>query len=80
MIADVTTIDEIVDAYRGIEAAERHYRELLRAGIAEKINQTELARRLDRSREKIRQDAMSDEDRDQIRAANRSAKAARRNA
>lgn len=66
----MATIKEVVAAYRRIGQAEERYRSVLRGALEQGITQAELAQALGRSREKLRQDAMTEEDRDRIRQAN----------
>lgn len=70
---EVTNLQDVIEAYREISRAEERYRETLRAAIAEGVTQTAISRALDRTREMIRQDAMSEEQRAEMRraAANR---------
>lgn len=65
----MTTIKEVVAAYRRIDEAEERYRAALRRALEQGTTQAELAQALGRSREKLRQDVMSEEDRDRIRQA-----------
>lgn len=51
--------------------AEDRYRELVRAALADGVKQTEIAKALDRTREMIRRDAMSDQEREALKAARR---------
>src|SRR5437016_3416437 len=78
------SVNDVVHAFEGIEKAWENYRTTLRACLAEGKaenevgRQAEIARRLGRDRETIRQDAMSDEQREQLRkdTADRRAKRA----
>ena len=66
----MTTLEEIIEAFRAIDAAERHYRELLRVGLDHGgVRQADVVRALGRSREQVRQDAMTDAEREHVRAA-----------
>lgn len=71
----VTSVDDVVAAYDRIEQAWEHYRATLRACLAEGEaanqvgRQAEISRRLGRTREAIRQDAMSNEEREHLRKA-----------
>lgn len=73
------TEDEIVEAYEEIGRAKERYRRLLRAGIDhDKVNQTAIGKRIGKTREKIRQDAMTDEELAALRATERDRKRQRR--
>lgn len=67
-------VDDVVEAFNAIEAAWERYRATLRAclaeGAAEGIagRQAEISRRLDRTREMLRRDAMTKEQREALRA------------
>lgn len=67
------SVDEVVNAFNEIERAWERYRETLRACLKEGEDegrsgrQAEISRRIGRSREILRQDAMTDEEREQIR-------------
>lgn len=67
------TLDDVADAWHGIERARRaateHYRAVLRQAIADGVQQTDISERIDRSREMLRRDAMTDEERDALRQA-----------
>ena len=71
----VTSVDDVVTAYSKIEQAWEQYRATLRECLAEgeaegvQGRQAEISRRLGRTREAIRQDAMTDEDRERLRKA-----------
>jgi len=66
----VSPLEEIIEAFRAIDAAERRYRDVLRKHLAAKtVQQVEVARALNRTREMVRRDAMTEEQRDQIRRA-----------
>lgn len=65
----MTTVPEVVEAWAAYQAAEEHYRTTLKAALTVRGNQTKLAVALNRSREILRQDAMTDEERAAIRAA-----------
>ncbi len=70
-IREVTTLQDVIDAFAAIEAARERYRETVRAAIADGVSQSEIARRLDRTREMIRRDAMTDEQRAALAATER---------
>jgi hypothetical protein len=69
------SVDDVVAAWEGIEKAWEHYRETLRACIAEGTEegrsgrQAEISRRIDRTREMLRRDAMTPEQREALRIA-----------
>lgn len=62
-----TTLDDIVTAYAGIEVAREAYRETLRRGIADGVVQADVVRALGLSDEKVRQDRMTEEQRQALR-------------
>lgn len=80
------SVDDVVNAYEAIaratEEATERYRQLLREclaeGTAEGISgrQAEISRRIGRTREALRQDAMPAEQREQIRKAEAERRAA----
>jgi hypothetical protein len=63
----VTNLQDVIDAWRGISEAEERYRETLRAAIADGVPQVEIAKAIDRTREMLRRDAMTDEQREDLR-------------
>jgi hypothetical protein len=63
----VTNLQDVIDAYEAIAAAEERYRETVRAAIADGVPQVQIAKALNRTREMIRRDAMTDEQRDALR-------------
>ena len=69
------SVDDVVEAFEGIEKAWEHYRTTLRAclaeGEAEGIagRQAQISKRLDRTREMLRRDAMTYEQREALRVA-----------
>lgn len=65
----MSTVPEVVEAWKAIEHAEAHYREVLRAALPVRGAQTQLVAALGRSREQLRQDAMTDAEREAIRHA-----------
>jgi hypothetical protein len=66
----VSKLNEIIDAWNAIDEAERHYREILRKYLASgDVQQVDVARELGRTREMIRRDAMTEEQREEIRKA-----------
>jgi hypothetical protein len=75
----VPTEDEIVAAYQEIGRARERYRQLLRAGIDhDRVNQTAIGKRIGKTREKVRQDAMTDEELEALRGIERDRKRAKR--
>jgi CRP-like cAMP-binding protein len=64
----MATIPEVVDAFAGIERAWEHYRETLRSALQDgsEGTQAEIGRRLGRSREQLRRDAMSASEREAL--------------
>lgn len=77
----MTTIDDVVAAYQGIEEAEVNYRATLRQALAEgTVTQAELSRRLGRNRDSLRQDAMPEEERKKLREKEVERQRARRKA
>ena len=76
----MTTLEEIVEAFNAIGAAQERYRETLRAGLAAGVQQVEVSTALKRTRETIRRDAMDEQElaaareADRIRKANRQTK------
>src|SRR5438552_518704 len=69
------SVDDVVEAYNAIERAWEHYRETLRACLDEGSaggksgRQAEISRRIGRTRETLRQDAMTPEQREALRRA-----------
>jgi hypothetical protein len=76
------SVNDVVNAYEAIEKAWEHYRQTLRACIEEGSaegktgRQAEISQRIGRTREALRQDAMTAEQRKALREA----EAARRQA
>jgi hypothetical protein len=72
-MAVMPSVDEVVEAFEGIEKAWERYRATLRAclaeGEAEGIagRQAQISKRLNRTREMLRRDAMTDEQREELR-------------
>ena len=69
-------MQDVIDAWRAsteAEAlqreAEERYRETVRAALADGVTQSAIAKALDRTREMIRRDAMTDEQRAEYRRA-----------
>jgi DNA-binding phage protein len=71
----MTTVDEVVAAHAAIGEAQERYRELLREALKERGNQARIAEELGVTREKLRQDAMTDEEREAVRVADAARKA-----
>lgn len=69
-------VEEVIKAYRAIGKAEERYRQLLRTALAERGNQARIAEALGVTREKLRQDAMTEEERQAVREADAQRKAA----
>lgn len=71
----MATEDEVVAAFEDIERTWEKYRQTLRSYIAEGVTegasgrQASLAKRLNRTREMLRRDAMTDEQREALRLA-----------
>lgn len=66
----MSKLNEIIEAWNAIDAAERHYRETLRTYLASgEVQQVDVARELGRTREMIRRDAMTEDQREEIRRA-----------
>lgn len=65
----VTTLKDVVKAWNGIAEAEQRYRQTLRAAIADEVPQVEISRAINRTREMLRRDAMTDEERAEVRRA-----------
>lgn len=60
----VTTINDVKAAYAKIEEAELNYRATLRKAFAEgTVTQAEVSRELNRNRETLRQDTMTEQER-----------------
>lgn len=75
----VKELEEIVQAFRAIDAAERHYRTVLRKHLkARAVQQVDVATALKRTREMIRRDAMTEEERDRLRQADAGRKRVKR--
>jgi hypothetical protein len=75
MMQTMPSTDEVVRDFNAIEQAWEKYRATLRACIAEGEaegitgRQAELVKKLGRTREMLRRDAMTDEQREQLRIA-----------
>lgn len=75
----VTTIDDVKAAYAKIAEAELAYRDTLRKALAEEtVTQAEVSRELNRNRETLRQDAMTEAERADYRAKELERQRARR--
>jgi hypothetical protein len=72
-MAIMATEDEVVEAFEAIEKAWENYRTKLRSHLADGVaegasgRQARLSKRLDRTREMLRRDAMTDEQREALR-------------
>jgi hypothetical protein len=67
---EVEELNEIKQAYAAIDKAEQHYRAVLRKHLkAGTVQQVDVATALKRTREMIRRDAMTEEERDRLRLA-----------
>ena len=62
-------MQDVIEAFNAIEAARERYRETVRTAIADGVSQTHIAKALDRTREMIRRDAMTDEQREELKKA-----------
>lgn len=62
-------MQDVIDAWQEIARAEERYRELLRKALADGVQQVQVAKALDRTRESIRRDAMSEQQRAEFKAA-----------
>lgn len=68
-------VEEVIKAYRAISEAEEHYRQLLRDALQVRGTQARLVEALGVTREKLRQDAMTEEERQAVREADAKRKA-----
>jgi hypothetical protein len=73
----MTTLKDIVKAYKAIDVARERYRQTLRDGLENGVQQVDVCRALDRTRESVRRDAMTEEELEQAREADRRRKAQR---
>lgn len=62
-------MQDVIDAWNDIARAEERYRETLRAAIADGVPQVKIAAAIDRTREMLRRDAMTDEQREAFKKA-----------
>jgi len=62
----VTNLQDVIEAWQDIARAEERYRETVRAAIADGVTQVAISKALDRTREMIRRDAMTDEQRQEL--------------
>ena len=62
-------MQDVIDAYAEIRRAEERYRQTVREALAGGTRQAEIAKALNLTRETIRRDAMSDEQRESLRKA-----------
>lgn len=65
----VTELQDVIDAWQAIAAAELRYRETVRSAIADGVPQVAISKAIDRTREMIRRDAMPEEERERLRLA-----------
>jgi hypothetical protein len=66
---EVTSLQDVIEAWNAIGQAEERYRETVRAAIADGVPQVRIAEAIGRTREMIRRDAMTDEAREVLRHA-----------
>jgi hypothetical protein len=71
----MTDLKQVIKAHEAITAAEERYREKLRAALDAGVPQIEISKALGVTREKVRQDAMTDEERERLRRADAERKA-----
>ncbi len=71
----VATLQKVIKAYEAIAAAEARYREVLREARAAGVEQVDIAAALGVTREKLRIDEMTDEEREALRERDRLRKA-----
>ena len=62
-------MQDVIEAWDAIGQAEERYRETVRAAIAGGVPQVRIAEAIGRTREMIRRDAMSDEQREALKRA-----------
>lgn len=62
-------MQDVIEAYNAIGEAEKNYRNLVREALKSGVQQVEIATALKRTREMIRRDAMTDEQRAELRRA-----------
>lgn len=67
----MATLDDVTNAHRRIADATEAYRQTLRAALDAGVTQQAIATRLRVSTEKLRLDALTDAERDEIRRRNR---------
>lgn len=60
-------MDDVIKAWNAIDEARLRYQETLRDALATGVPQVEIATALNRTREMIRRDAMTDEEREALR-------------
>jgi hypothetical protein len=68
---EVTNLQDVIEAWNGIEEAWERYRETVRAAMSDGVTQTSIATAIDRTRESIRRDAMPTEQRQALEASER---------
>lgn len=59
-------MQDVIEAWQAISDAERHYRATVRAALADGVQQIDIAKAINRTREKVRRDAMPEEERDKL--------------
>lgn len=74
----VSNLDDVIEAYNAISEAELRYRAVLRDALSSGVQQVAISKALNRTREMIRRDAMTEEQRDQMRRADAARKRGRR--
>jgi len=72
------TAADVIEAWQAAKLAEDHYRDVLREAVKVRGTQAELITALNRSRETLRFDAMTDEQQEAARQADLDRKARRR--
>jgi hypothetical protein len=73
----MATLEDVVRAFHAIGDAEERYRETLRQAIRDGVPQVDISRELKRTREMLRRDAMTDDEREALRRADAERKRAR---
>jgi hypothetical protein len=63
---EVTNLQDVIEAWQAIAEAERRYRETLRAAIADGVQQKAIAEAIARTREKVRRDALPEDERERL--------------
>ncbi|WP_018812422.1 hypothetical protein [Salinispora cortesiana] len=65
----MTNLQDVIDAWNDIARAEERYRETLRAAISDGVPQVAISKAIDRTREMLRRDAMTDDQRAEFNKA-----------